>query len=144
MEEILIKTTIFLNSQILLFSVSHLLGVFADEYFCYICSFPRIPESFVATVKLNCPTPQPWANYSSHRTSNVSRISDHCLQQCNLPAPPCPSSHLSKERLNVPVSKFIVGWEWGLYRALDEPCKAYHPHTFEVNGRVVRLNVIVL
>ena len=53
------KTIIFLSSLGLLFSVSHLQGVFSDDYFCCFCSFPRIPEFFIATVKLDCPTPQP-------------------------------------------------------------------------------------
>ena len=63
MEEILIKATIFLNSQDLLFSVSHLQGVFAGDFFSYICSFCTIPEFSVAAVKLNCPTPQLQANH---------------------------------------------------------------------------------
>ena len=46
-------------SRILQFSISWLWPVFADDYFSYTCIFPSIAEFSVATVKLNCPTPQP-------------------------------------------------------------------------------------
>ena len=57
------KATIFLNSQVLLFSVIHFKGILADDYFPYICSFPTIPEFSVATGRINCPTPQPQVNH---------------------------------------------------------------------------------
>ena len=40
---------------------------------------------------------------------------------------------------------FFMGWVKGVYRALDELCKAYFPHTFGLTfGTFFRLNLIVV
>ena len=91
-------------------------------------------------------TGHPWSSHSSHRTSNLCPYQTTAFNGVSYQLRFTHLRILLKNDFNVPVSKLLVGWEWGVilssgWTLQSRPSTHLRP---EVHGRLVRLNVIVV